>query len=88
MFCSASDDNTVKVTFLIHLKFIFVLFENTYFEKLWDRRKKNEAMSFDSEYQVLAVAFNENADQSNSSFSIQINSIYIIILKNSYIWWN
>jgi Prp8 binding protein len=31
--------------------------------KLWDRRKRGEAMSFDSAYQVLSVAFNETGDQ-------------------------
>ncbi len=33
------------------------------FVKLWDRRKKGEAMSFDSSFQVLAVSFNETAEQ-------------------------
>lgn len=31
--------------------------------KVWDRRKRGEALTFDSGVQVLAVAFNENADQ-------------------------
>lgn len=31
--------------------------------KLWDRRKRGEALMFDSGVQVLAVAFNEQADQ-------------------------
>jgi Prp8 binding protein len=31
--------------------------------KVWDRRKKGEAASFDSTVQVLAVSFNETADQ-------------------------
>ncbi len=31
--------------------------------KLWDRRKKGEAMNFDSSVQVLSVSFNENSEQ-------------------------
>lgn len=33
------------------------------FVKLWDRRKRGEAMQFDSGYQVLSVAFNGESDQ-------------------------
>ncbi|CAF0704692.1 unnamed protein product [Brachionus calyciflorus] len=31
--------------------------------KLWDRRKRGEAMTFDSNYQVLSVCFNESGEQ-------------------------
>jgi Prp8 binding protein len=31
--------------------------------KLWDRRKRGEAMSFTSDYQVLTCCFNENGEQ-------------------------
>ena len=31
--------------------------------KLWDRRKRGEAMSFDSNYQALTCCFNENGEQ-------------------------
>ena len=69
LFCSGSDDKTAKVEiatspfFFIHL----VIFKLSFFLldtfKLWDRRKKNEAASFESPYQILSIAFNETADQ-------------------------